>query len=83
MYPFIVLAFVWVTVYVSRIWLKERSLMKKEGFKNYAKNSYLLIFKIFENHMLNILFYSFFVCFGYILYINGGIEKSIKKFIKI
>jgi protein-S-isoprenylcysteine O-methyltransferase Ste14 len=56
-YAFYFLFFVWGTVFVSRIYLKEKSLRQKEGYKNYAQNSYLLVFKFFRSDFLNIVFY--------------------------
>lgn len=76
--PFAILISIWSTVFVSRIWTKERSLMKKEGYIKYKKNSYILLFKIFSKDIYNVLFYSFIVFVSYLCYNNGGIEKSIK-----
>ena len=36
---------VWSTFFVGRIYLKEKSLQKKEGYDSYCKNSYLILFK--------------------------------------
>lgn len=75
---YIVLLLVWSTVFVSRIWLKERSLMKKQGGQAYIKNTYLLLFKIFENDLFNYLLYSLIIGLVIAVYNLGGIEKSIK-----
>lgn len=77
---YIVLIAVWSTLFVSRIWIKERSLMKKEGYEAYSKRSYLLIFRFFESHLMNAVVYIFSFAFGYWVYNNGGIEATVKIF---
>lgn len=75
---YLVLIIVWSTVFVSRIWIKERSLRKKDGYKQYAEKSYLLIFKFFSSDLLNALFYTSSFLIGYLIYSNGGIESTVK-----
>ena len=77
---FMVLLFVWTFAFVSRIWLKERSLMKKEGYKEYKNNSYLFLFKIFNNDALNIIFYSFIFYLSYYLNKSNGLQNLIFNF---
>ena len=74
---FAALAFVWSTVFVSRIHLKEKSLSKKEGYAHYKQNSYLLIFKIFSSDALNLLFYGGFSALSYLIWRVGGIEATV------
>ena len=52
---YLLLKFVWLTIFVGRIYLKEKSFKTKEGYELYKKKSYLIIFKFFNNHFLNIL----------------------------
>jgi steroid 5-alpha reductase family enzyme len=75
---YLVLIVVWSTLFVSRIWLKERSLMKKEGYKMYAEKSYLLVFKFFKSDLMNLVCYALSIIVGYLIYNNGGIEATVK-----
>ena len=50
---YFLLIFVWMTFFVGRIYLKEKSLQKKEGYIEYKKNSYIILFKFFNSHLIN------------------------------
>ena len=64
---YLLLIFVWITFFVGRIYIKEKSLQKKEGYTKYKKNSYIILFKFFDNHMINGFLYIFiFILFTYI-----------------
>ena len=64
---YLFLIFVWSTFFVGRIYLKEKSLEKKKGYDSYINNSYLILFKFFKSHFLNVIFYIFI--FGSIFYL--------------
>ena len=51
------LIFIWLTFFAGRIYLKEKSLQKKEGYDMYKKKSYILLFKFFNNHLINAIIY--------------------------
>ena len=78
-YAFIILIFIWSTIFVSRIILKENSLAKKVGYAEYQKNSYLLVNKVFKEDIMNFAFYGFSLCLVVFLYQNGGVENTIRK----
>lgn len=78
-YAFGVLFTIWSTIFVSRVVLKESSNSKKEGWKQYKENSYLFLYKFFENDLINIAIYGFSVCFLLFFYQNGGLEQTIIK----
>ena len=61
------LTFVWSTFFVGRIYLKEKSLKKKEGFDLYKNNSYLILFKFFNNHFIIIIIYFILFCIFFYL----------------
>ena len=64
---YILLIFVWITFFAGRIYIKEKSLQKKEGYAKYKKNSYLILFKFFDNHLINgFLYIIIFIIFVYI-----------------
>ena len=65
---YLLLIFVWMTFFVGRIYLKEKSLQKKEGYDEYKKKSYIILFKFFNSHWINgILYFCIFVLFIYVL----------------
>lgn len=66
---YLILISIWLTVFGSRIYLKESSLRKKDGFEKYKSKSYLLLFKFFENDMKNLLFYLFIIGFVILCYL--------------
>ncbi len=41
---YFLLIFIWITFFAGRIYLKEKSLQKKEGYDLYTKQSYLILF---------------------------------------
>ena len=54
---YLLLIFVWITFFVGRIYIKEKSLQKKEGYTKYKNNSYIILFKFFNNHFINGIIY--------------------------
>ena len=66
---YIMLIIEWITFFGSRIYMKDLRLAKKHGFEKYKKNSYIILFRFFENGFLNFLLYllvvSAIVCFIY------------------
>ena len=54
---YLLLIFVWMTFFVGRIYLKEKSLQKKEGYDKYRQNSYIILFKFFNSHLINGIIY--------------------------
>jgi hypothetical protein len=78
-HAFFILIFIWSTIFISRIILKENSLAKKDGYEKYKKNSYLLLNKIFKEDIFNFAFYGFSICLVVFLYQNGGVESTIRK----
>lgn len=54
---YIILINIWVIIFGSRIYLKELSLRKKDGYAKYAQNSYLLLFKFFDSDFANVIVY--------------------------
>ena len=65
---FILLIFVWTTFFTGRIYIKEKSLQKKDGYAKYKNNSFIFLFKFFDNNLINVLFYALiFILFSYII----------------
>ena len=53
----IYLGVVWVAFFGSRMLVKDASLSKKKEFKEYEKNSYLILPKLFGKDLHNAVFY--------------------------
>ena len=66
---YVILICIWVTVFGSRIYLKEISLMKKEGYKRYKNNSYLILSKFVDNDYVNLAIYGVMIAFIIACYI--------------
>ena len=54
---YIMLIIEWIVFFGSRIYMKDLSLAKKHGFEKYKKNSYIILFKFFQNDFFNICIY--------------------------
>jgi hypothetical protein len=72
---FYILFSIWGTVFFGRMYQKEMSLRKKEGFEKYSERSYFILFKIFSSDLLNYILYAGIVCFILVIYNFGGIER--------
>ena len=68
---FIMLIIEWIIFFGSRIYMKDLRLAKKHGFEKYKNNSYIILFKFFQNNFLNLFCYLLavmvLICFIYIL----------------
>ena len=62
---YIMLICEWILFFGSRIYMKDLSLSKKHGFEKYKKNSYIILFKFFENDIFNIVIYIMIILFVY------------------
>ena len=76
-----VYAFVWGFIFTSRMASKEYSLSKKDGWEEYKKQSWFLLPRLFGSDLLSYLFYLISFSLAYLVYSNGGVEKSIKSII--
>lgn len=76
---YITLISLWSGIFVSRIYLKEKSLRKKDGGAKYIERSYLLLFKFFESDLLNLALYCSVAAFSFLVYNMGGIEACVNR----
>jgi protein-S-isoprenylcysteine O-methyltransferase Ste14 len=60
---YLILITIWLSIFVNRIYLKECSLRKKDGYEKYRKKSYIFLFKFFDNDFYNFLVYFAIFCF--------------------
>ncbi len=54
---YIILGIAWFIFFGTRIYMKDLSLSRKHGYEKYRQNSYIILFKFFNNGFLNILLY--------------------------
>lgn len=71
---------VWCTLFILRMWQKERSLRQKEGWAQYKSTSWILIPKINGRTIDSIMFYGALICGSLWMYSNGGIKETLIKF---
>ena len=62
---YIMLICEWILFFGSRIYMKDLSLSRKHGFEKYKTNSYIILFKFFENDIFNIVIYIMIILFVY------------------
>ena len=62
---YIMLICEWILFFGSRIYMKDLSLSRKHGFEKYKKNSYIILFKFFENDIFNIVVYLMIILLAY------------------
>jgi protein-S-isoprenylcysteine O-methyltransferase Ste14 len=70
---------VWCSLFILRMWQKERSLKQKEGWPQYKKTSWILFPKINGRFIDSIIFYGVVIIGSFWMYRNGGIKASIIK----
>lgn len=70
---------VWCTLFVLRIWQKERSLKQKEGWAQYKRTSWILIPKINGRTIDSIIIYGVLIFGSLWMYSNGGIKETLIK----
>ena len=73
---------VWFVLFSLRMTLKEMSLMKKEGWEEYASRSWILVPKINGRLIDSIIFYGVLGYIGYTMYLNGGIKYTFENISK-
>ena len=66
---YLILGFIWVVIFGIRMYMKDLSLAKKHGFEKYKNNSYLILFKFFDNDLYNFILYMI-IAFGIVLFIK-------------
>jgi len=67
---------VWLVVFSLRIYQKELSLRKKEGWQEYSQRSWVLIPKINGSMIDSIIVYGLSFALGAWMYQQGGIKAS-------
>jgi steroid 5-alpha reductase family enzyme len=79
---YVCITHVWFTLFVLRMYAKEVSFKKKEGWTEYSAKSWILFPKINGRWLDSIICYGLFIYFAYVIYTNGGFKKSLIKISK-
>lgn len=74
-------SFVWGVIFTLRMILKEYSLSKKAGWKEYTRKSWFLVPKLYSSTLVSLLVYALFATVTYFCYTHGGIEATFKQFV--
>ena len=72
----------WTLIFLPRMIIKDYSLSKKEGWKDYQATSWMLPFKFGGNTVISIIIYSIALSAIYFCLSAGGIEKGMNSLIK-
>ena len=67
---------VWLITFTLKIYEKELSLRKKEGWKEYSQRSWVLLPKINGRMIDSIIVYGLGLTLGVLMYQQGGIKAS-------
>ena len=70
--------YMWSIIFLLRMLIKEYSLSRKPGWKEYKAHSWFLLPKLYNSNMLSYIVYITFIGGSYLMYKNGGIEKTAK-----
>lgn len=70
-----ILGLVWSTLFLSSMLMKDLSFMKKDGWKQYEKQTLILLPRLFENYILNYICYFFVGVLIRWVYLRGGISS--------
>ncbi len=71
--PWIVLGYMWSLIFLSRMAIKDYRLSKKQGWKDYKENSWMLLFKFGGNQYLAFSVYGIISVIAIFILSNGGI----------
>ena len=69
---------VWFVLFTLRIWMKERSYRRKEGWPEYKARSWILLPKVNGRTLDSLIFYGTSAALAFFIYANGGLAASIK-----
>ena len=74
--------YMWSIIFLLRMLIKEYSLSKKAGWKEYKARTWFILPKLYNSNALSYFVYATFIAGSYLTYNNGGIEKTVKMFLK-
>jgi len=69
-------------IFPNNMLRKDKSLARKDGWKEYSQQSWLFIPKVNGSAVQSYIFYGVFGALSFAIYSNGGIEATIRMFQK-
>ena len=81
-WAWIILGYMWGIVFVIRMLIKDKSLSKKKGWDSYSQTSWMLVPKLGGKSEIAIPIYAALFTLFTMVYLNGGIEATVKIFLK-
>ena len=76
----IVYSYTWGLYFMLRMAWKDYQLSRKEGWEEYKQRTWMVLFKIGNSDVLTFLFYSAIVGLIYVVYNQGGVEATYRRF---
>ena len=73
-----VYSYMWGLVFVIRMLAKDYSLSRKDGWRDYYEQTWMLLPKLFNSNIASYLIYIALVFAGWFTYSHGGIEQTLK-----
>ena len=74
----LIFAYMWGVIFTIRMSLKDYSLAKKDGFKEYAQETWMLVPKLFNSTEIALGIYAVVLGLFYFVFSNGGIEATLR-----
>lgn len=75
-YSYVSVLSVWSFAFTGRMYLKDMSLRRKDGWTEYGARSWILLPKINGRFIDSLIFYTAAIYTGVWMYSNGGIKQS-------
>ena len=73
--------YMWGIIFMLKMLIKEYSLSKKIGWKEYKAKTWFLLPKLYNSSMLSYFVYILFVSLSFYMYTHDGIEACAKKLV--
>ena len=81
--PWLIFAYVWTSVFLLRMLVKDYSLSKKVEWPEYKANTWMFIPKLYNSAAISYIVYTAMFTSFYYTYSNGGIEATFKSLITL
>jgi len=78
----LILFVVFMLIFPNNMLRKDKSLARKDGWKEYSQQSWLFIPKVNGSAIQSYIFYGVFGVLSFAIFSNGGIEATIRMFQK-
>ena len=79
----IIYACIWGLYFSLRMVWKDYQLSRKDGWEEYRRRTWMILFKVGNSDILTVLFYSAIGGLIYFVYSQGGVEATLKSIFKL